>query len=85
MKIKKYSAVWCQPCKTVSKSLDLISKEKGIEIEEIDIDEKPELAKQHKIMSLPTLILVNDNDLEIGRKVGSISLEQIRKWIDSAK
>lgn len=55
-------ASWCGPCKMVSPILDEVAKERkdSIKVGKINIDEELELAKAFHIMSIPTLVVVNE-------------------------
>lgn len=78
MKLLRFTASWCQPCKTMAKNLE--GADLGIDIEVIDIDVQPELAIQYGIRSVPTLILLGDSTEK--RIVGVKTLKQIKDWID---
>lgn len=75
MKIMKFSAPWCGPCRQLAKNLEPF-KHNGIVIEEVDIDEQPELASKYNVMSIPTLIL-EENDKEVHRTCGMMSEDKI--------
>lgn len=55
MKIKLFSAQWCSQCQSMKSVLNNI----GLEFETIDIDttEGSEFAMQHRVRSLPTLVI----------------------------
>jgi thioredoxin 1 len=75
-KIYRFTASWCQPCKALSKNLELANLD--IPIEVIDIDVFEDIAIEYAIRSVPTLIL-KDGETEKGL-VGVHSPEQIREW-----
>lgn len=53
-------AAWCGPCRMVSPVVDQIAGEvKNSKVGKINIDEQPELAARFKVMSIPTLAVVN--------------------------
>ena len=54
-----FYAEWCGPCKMLAPVLETISDK--INIIKIDIDEFPELTSKYRIMSVPTLIFVNQS------------------------
>jgi thioredoxin 1 len=77
--VYKFGAGWCNPCKMVK--LDGLSQEfPNIEFKTIDVDDFPDLAKQYKIKSLPTIIVLF-NDTEVDRIVGVEKIDVIRKKI----
>jgi thioredoxin 1 len=52
-------ATWCGPCKMVSPVLEEIAAEHPdkITVAKLDIDANPAVARDYKIMSVPTMIL----------------------------
>ena len=52
-------ADWCQPCRKVQPLLEEIAKELGdqVEIVKLDIDANPNVARDYRIMSVPTLTI----------------------------
>ena len=54
-------APWCGPCKMLSPVLDQIAKERpDIKVCKVNVDEEMELARQFRIFSIPTLIVMQD-------------------------
>lgn len=51
-------APWCQPCKGISKELDVVAKSHGnrVRIVKVNVDESPSLVSQLEIKSVPTLL-----------------------------
>jgi thioredoxin 1 len=78
-KVLKFSASWCGPCKMLSKTLEDVQTD--IIIEEIDIDEKSELAVEYGIRGVPTLVMVDEN-VEIKRNVGNLTKSQLEIWLN---
>lgn len=77
MKILKFYSETCGPCKVLDSNL----KKAGIEYESINVndDKNNNLIKKYKIQSLPTLIKV-DNEKEIARHIGILTVEQLKYW-----
>lgn len=69
MKVLKFYATWCGPCKAMSMILN--GMDNLPEIEEVDIDENTELTAQYGIRSVPTLVKLDDAGNEVDRYVGS--------------
>ena len=61
MEIKFFNAKWCGPCKQMKPHIDELISE-GYSIQEIDVDDQPELAKEFNVRGVPTLV-VNGNSL----------------------
>ena len=52
-------APWCAPCRMVVPLVEEIAKERtDIKVGKINVDESPELAKQFRVFSIPTLIVM---------------------------
>lgn len=80
MKLIKFGAEWCGPCRALIPILEEIKD--LIEVIEYDVDEAPvELLKQYKIRNIPVLVLEKDNE-ELWRHVGTISKEMLEKEIN---
>lgn len=75
MKIEKYGASWCGPCKMLDKTLEQLPKE--IKIVKFDADEDEELFIEKGIKSVPVLIFYDDNDNEVNRLIGAVALNKI--------
>ena len=55
-------APWCGPCRMVAPTLDEIAQT-GKRVGKINVDEQPELAKQYGVMSIPTLVVMNNGQI----------------------
>lgn len=75
----KFHATWCQPCKALSANFNRIDLG-DVELVEIDIDEKLELAQKYNVRSVPTLILL-ENNVETKRQTGVIMPDKIEEFI----
>lgn len=71
-------ASWCGPCKMVSPIVDKVAEEvEGkAKVGKINVDEEQELARSFNIMSIPTLMVI-DNGKLVKQSVGVISKEEI--------
>ena len=73
-----FYANWCGPCKMLSPVLEKVSDE--VKILKVNVDEYQDLAREHKVMSIPCLILF-DNQKEIKRNIGFIPENKLREFI----
>jgi thioredoxin 1 len=70
-------ASWCGPCRMVGPILDEIAEEReDIKVCKINIDEEPELANEYQIMSIPSLMVLQDGKI-VNRSVGAKPKAQI--------
>ena len=57
-------APWCAPCRMVVPMVEEIAKERpDIKVAKINVDENPELASQFGIMSIPTLVVMENGKI----------------------
>ena len=57
-------APWCGPCRMVVPMVEEIAKERpDIKVGKINVDENPELAGQFGIMSIPTLVVMENGKI----------------------
>jgi thioredoxin len=61
--IVDFSATWCGPCKALNPILDEISDSTDIKVVKIDVDANQELAIEHGIRSVPTMLLFKRGEL----------------------
>lgn len=73
-------AEWCVPCKMQSQILDGMAEElwDKVKIGKVNVDEEAALALKYQIMSIPTLILMNQG-MFVTRVSGVQSPEQIKE------
>lgn len=80
MKILKFSASWCGPCKMLSMTIAGIKDQIPYPIEEIDIDVSTDIAQKFGIRGVPTMVLL-DGDKEVKRKVGVMTSAELKTFI----
>jgi thioredoxin-like negative regulator of GroEL len=78
-KVIRFTASWCQPCKSLSKTLDKINLNLPIDV--VDIDEQSDVAIEYGIRSVPTMLIVEDGSV-LKRLIGLRTEEEIRKWLN---
>jgi thioredoxin 1 len=81
MKVLKFYAEWCGPCKGLSMVIKGAEDKINIPINEIDIDAEIMTSVEYGVRSVPTLILVDDNDVELKRHVGSMNETQLLEFV----
>lgn len=54
-------APWCGPCRMVVPLVEEIARERSdVKVGKINVDENPELTRQFGIMSIPTLVVMEE-------------------------
>jgi thioredoxin 1 len=79
-KVLRFTASWCQPCKTMNGVLEEIKPTLPFEV--IDIDVYPEIAADFGIRSVPTLVMM-DETIEMKRITGIKTKQQLTEWLDA--
>ena len=77
-------APWCGPCKMIAPFLEQLAEQYSgqIKIAKVNIDEENELAGQHGIVSIPTLVLYKDGAIAATRN-GAIPKHNIEALFKS--
>ena len=79
----KFTADWCQPCKSFEPLLEMVADEvadKAI-VSSLDIDDSPEIASKYGVRSIPTLIVFSEGQVK-SKLVGRASKENVLKLFD---
>ncbi len=80
-----FYANWCGPCKALSPILEQLQTEfEGkVNIVKVDVDENPELATEHNIKSIPTLMLFKQGKL-IQTMKGFLGKDKVKQLISES-
>lgn len=77
-------AEWCGPCKMIAPILEEIAKEQpGIQVAKVDVDNNPDLAARFNVMSIPTLLLIQDGEIKkkfVGAKPKAAMLAELSEY-----
>ena len=79
MKLLKFSADWCSPCKMLSTTMDKM--EFSVPVENMDIDQEQVLARSYGVRGVPTVILVDATGKALKRFSGVKSKADIEAWL----
>lgn len=81
MKLLKFYAEWCGPCKGLTMVINGAKDKISIPVEEYDIDNEMMMVQEHKIRSVPTMVLVDDTGKEIRRQIGMVTEEKLLEFL----
>ena len=81
MKLLKFYATWCAPCKGLSQVIETAKDKINIPIEEIDVDQNMDMARKYNIRGVPVMIVTDDSGREIRRKVGTVDESTLLNFI----
>ena len=81
-----FYADWCGPCKMMGPVIDELAKdnEGTFKIGKINTDENPNTAKEYKVMTIPTMVIIQDGK-EVDRIVGVVSKKDLQDKLDKIK
>lgn len=75
MKLLKFQASWCQPCKVLTSILNTMQIPFPVEV--IDADENKDMLQKYNVRSVPVLVLLDENNNEIDRLTGIATKDKI--------
>lgn len=75
-------APWCGPCRMIAPTLEEIAGERpDIRVGKVNVDENPELAKKFRIISIPTLIVLEKGQV-LDKAIGARPKEEILELLE---
>lgn len=75
-------ATWCGPCQMLAPILEQVARENEgqFKVGKVNVDEQVELALQHKISSIPTLLLFENGEIK-RKSLGFMTKEALLSFI----
>lgn len=77
MKLLKFYADWCQPCKMLTRTIDGMNL--PFPVEEVNIDTDVDTPMTYGVRGVPTIILFDDNNAEVTRVIGYVNEAQLKE------
>lgn len=78
-----FYADWCGPCKMVAPIVEQIASEGTVKVVKVNVDENPNLARQYRIMTIPTLAVYKSGGVAASLR-GAVSKEEILDLVEKA-
>lgn len=77
-------AEWCGPCRALTPILEEVAAARGKDVTfaKINIDENPSAPSKYGVMSIPTLILFKNGEVE-AVKMGLLTKSQLDAFVES--
>lgn len=88
VKVLKFSATWCGPCKIMGPIFEKVSKLdkfKNIDFKSYDIEddeEGVELVEKFSVRNIPTIIIVDENDNQMKKIIGAVQENELINLIE---
>lgn len=82
MRIEKFGASWCGPCKVMDRNLDEFAKKHPeVIINRYDVDEEEDIVANLGIKSVPTTFIYNDEGELLNKFVGVLTIAQLESLL----
>ncbi len=82
MVLVDFYADWCGPCRMLSPVIEELARElPDLKVIKVNVDEREDVAKMFGVMSIPTLILFRDGQMN-KKQVGFIPKEVLMRWFN---
>lgn len=81
MKLVKIAANWCVPCKSLGATLHGVNHPLVENMEHVDLDSQIDRAMKYGVRSVPTLLIVDEDDQVIRTLNGNQPKEKILEFL----
>lgn len=79
-----FYADWCGPCRMLGPVIEELANQRNdIKVCKLNVDENPELAQAFRVMSIPTLMVVNEGKI-VKTSNGFRPKEEIERMLQEA-
>lgn len=75
-----FYADWCGPCQMLAPVIEELDKSEQLTILKVDVDELSDLAREFRVMLIPTLMVFKDGKLS-KKEMGYMPLEALKRLV----
>jgi thioredoxin 1 len=83
-KLLKFSARWCGPCKALTALFDdekEVFDKASVEVQEIDIDNHANMAKDYDVRAVPYLVLLDSENQVLKTHTGTLDVKELEEFV----
>ena len=77
-----FTAAWCGPCRAFGPLLSRVAEQRGLDVEKVDVDDATDLALQHDVIAVPTVIAL-DADGNVLDRFGALAPSALKARLDA--
>ena len=81
MKVLKFYADWCEPCKMLTRTIKDAGDKITLPIEEVNVDNDEELTLKYGIRGIPTMIIIDDEGEIVKRFIGMMMEDKLLEFL----
>lgn len=82
MKVLKFYATWCAPCKGLEMIVESIKDQLSIPVQNVNIEEDIDLAMKYNVRSVPVMVVIDEDGKEIRREAGLLTEDKALQFIN---
>ncbi len=76
-----FYADWCGPCKMLAEVFLEVEDKLEVDVLKVDVDKFPELAERYSVFSIPTLYLIENNNI-IKKHTGYLNPNELINFVN---
>lgn len=81
-KLVDFYSTTCQPCRMMDPIVEkVLSQVDGVSLEKVNIHEQSKYAATFGVTAVPTFVLLNEEGVEVSRKIGAVPAPTFKNWI----
>lgn len=75
-------AAWCGPCSMMAPVFEKVAQRLALKARfvKVDSDEEPATSNRFKLISIPTIVILKNNE-RVAQKVGAMSSDELYAWV----